>query len=183
MPHIQKCVMKKKWWIGDDAFLKVKVWYPNFPTQYSCTSSQWPSRQSRGRRRHWTQGRDQRGRQERRRTQLAPLRCPSPVLGKARWFLLTETIERISRMTVSCPKKMLRVAKSSSQALYVASSSCIQRWTTVPYWPDSSLPLMPIGWGCQSVSFFWDSQFSGHSLEGWHCWPCSKFSQPRGNQS
>ena len=35
-------------------------------------------------------------------------------------------------MTVSCPKKMLRVAKSSSQALYVAAPSCIQSWTIVP---------------------------------------------------
>ena len=85
----------------------------------SCKPSQLPSRWSRGRRQRWSQERGQRVRQGKRQTQPVPSRFLSPALSWREKKEIKFIARKISPITVSCPKKMLRVAKSSSHALYV----------------------------------------------------------------
>ena len=81
-----------------------------------CTSSQLSSRRFPGRKWRWTQERGQKVPQGRRQTQQVPWKCLSPALSqKSSCVYMFRKL--VLPITVSCPKKMLRVAISWSQAL------------------------------------------------------------------
>ena len=89
---------------------------------------------------------------------------------------------KVSPMTVSCPKKMLRVAKSSSQALYVVGPVC----GSVNFYFRSFSPEIFVFFspeiasrsGCQSGGSSWGWRCSWCSLGGWSCLPCCRHPQP-----